>query len=307
MNGIVDFPSLRSLSRQQVTLEAGGRTRLGIYGSQGIPMTLAAATPGYLTITPDRSVRTPAGDMQVYVVRCQRTLGPGEPMIRLNAVITASGLVFDWLDLNLITHQARVDGRREAVIRYARTLIGCHYVWGGTGDRPDQADGSPRPGTVHMERETDTPQPMHSAAYCAVNGHHTCAGRCGHPDVRSRTDAQKTRRYRQGHTVTPGVVMGEPCQGIRHFDCVGFINHCLTQVYGHNIQQGIAGYRQSAMAANPAPRDLLPADIITTGGHIVFATGAGTKIHASSTDLGVIEEPLGHSWTPEHKVTRYIS
>lgn len=146
---------------------------------------------------------------------------------------------------------------RKAITTFARTFIGSHYLWGSAGAFPGQLNGARyRHGSVPWNAAS-----LHladlsiCAAKCDVQGHYVCAGRFqkagGH--AVSDTDValnnflsffgsaalaewesmllRLTPRVVRGAGVPSAgkIVWGENCTGIRHFDCISFINYVLTE------------------------------------------------------------------------------
>src|SRR6185437_5393406 len=106
------------------------------------------------------------------------------------------------------------------------------------------------------------------AASCSVDGTHVCAGRFASlpggrtasahdQDLKDYLASLKGQdpdswppfykiywpRVMSGKTVTTQIVWGEDCRGVRHFDCVGFVNWTLaTILHRAQIQDSIAGW-----------------------------------------------------------------
>lgn len=149
-----------------------------------------------------------------------------------------------------------MDGRKS-ITTFARTFLGTHYLWGSAGAAPGLLNGARyRPGSVFGNEASLKPADLSvSAAKCDVAGHYVCAGRfekCG-GHIAGDDDPALTQlrsQYANGllaqwdsrpHTLTPRIVRGtgvasadkivwaENCYGIRHFDCIGFINYVLGE------------------------------------------------------------------------------
>jgi cell wall-associated NlpC family hydrolase len=219
---------------------------------------------------------------------------------------------------------------RQAIIDLAREQVGCHYVWGGAGNTPGDEDGAFYRKSAVKLHANNAEKPKHSerdhglgrkmpiilAATCYVDGYKVCAGRSKLTEVMALTrgdyhddlllSSEWTDQYTwprpMGEMDSNHVVWGVSCDGVRHFDCIGFVNWCLSSngyQFHHSINQVIAMTKAIATgSAKIAKADLLPGDILTIGGHhIGFASGDGTAIHASSTYLGVLESDLhGSGW-----------
>jgi cell wall-associated NlpC family hydrolase len=246
-----------------------------------------------------------------------------------------------WDTVTFIVLTAAESGEyyRNRVMMYARTHLGAHYLWGAAGAAPDVANGMPgRPGSVHMwTRAIDPDDIMTSAAICRVSGNNTCAGKPWPPGG-PRTPAYIPNSagmvagaetpqlsYRTVHTDyrptrKPGIILGERCEGKRHFDCVGFINYCLSLALGAGVQLDICGdaahgYRgyANAMISVRATDPHRPGDILIFGGtesdfegrtilsgahHIAFSAGDGANmVHASETEYGVVQTAIGADLT----------
>jgi cell wall-associated NlpC family hydrolase len=234
---------------------------------------------------------------------------------------TVGGQVWDWVELTFMAQSAYLAEQRRAVVAEAQRHVGAHYVWGAAGATPGGQDGMPaRAGAVlRVPDRLDARNPCLRAASCSVDGLHVCAGRF--QTVGGRVlqpgDAALTRyldslrgkpaeqwqpmnglwpRMMEGKKVTRQIVLGESCIGVRHFDCVGFINYCLSVVLRRSVQNSIEGWINNS----PEVRDGSdqPGDILTVGTHhIGFAMGDGRVIHASETARGVVIDSLaGRTW-----------
>jgi cell wall-associated NlpC family hydrolase len=218
--------------------------------------------------------------------------------------------------------------KRQSVIELAQDQIGCHYVWGGAGNTPGNEDGAfYRRGAVKMhDNETGPPPKAHAdhgrkvaiilAAYCRVDGYKVCVGRSRLTEVMAleRGDTNDPTLFDSEYTdlyswPRPDMVIdsnlvgwGESCDGVRHFDCIGFINWCLSEEvrpFHHSIQQVIDMTKEIAKGRAPVGEaDIRAGDILTVGAHhLGFASGDGTAVHASSTHRGVVEDSLiGPGW-----------
>ena len=94
-------------------------------------------------------------------------------------------------------------------------------------------------------------------------------------------------------------IWGESCVGSRHFDCVGFINWCLSVVLNKPIQYGIGNFLAKSIGTSIPVMKAEACDIVTIGAeHIGWVTENKTVIEAKDVANGVVEGPLiaGH-WT----------
>jgi len=95
------------------------------------------------------------------------------------------------------------------------------------------------------------------------------------------------------------VYWGESCEGIRHFDCIGFISFCLWEATGKVHHNEIVGWRTPNPAKGwkvfdlkdkraPKPAQLMDGDIIIKADHhIAFVAKDGVAVQAEDTDRGV--------------------
>lgn len=209
---------------------------------------------------------------------------------------------------------------RQRAVALARQQVGCHYVWGGAGNVPDQANGAYyRTNAVHMHfddlsrgragNEPGRQQPILYAAWCRVDGDKVCAGRSSLAAVQALPDGTKLNaspinpqayRWPRPSDVVNGasVVYGECCVGIRHFDCIGFINWVVSSV-AKPTHHGISSIINNTTSVDFS--QVQPGDLLTINQtHIGIATGAGTVVQAQGTATGVVETPLarnGGGWT----------
>lgn len=94
-------------------------------------------------------------------------------------------------------------------------------------------------------------------------------------------------------------VWGESCVDVRHFDCIGFVNWCLSEVLTQPVHYGIGNFvAKSVGTAIPLPKAQL-GDIVTIGAdHIGVVSENGTVIEARDAVSGVVESPFSAArWT----------
>jgi hypothetical protein len=170
---------------------------------------------------------------------------------------------------------ALTDSVRLAIVKFAldQEAAGAHYLWGSAGEIPDTTDSPTASNSrkaVFMEPSRLTPSnPSVMAAKATDGGAHVCAGRYHNikggggrtfsPADRDLIDYLKslggipeaswqpfcgkfTPRIMSGSTVETEMVWGEQCKGIRHFDCVGFINWCFSMGSNSQYQYSMAQY-----------------------------------------------------------------
>lgn len=302
------------ISHSNITCDAGNNIEIALMNyeeSPGVEVRVSAEVSSTCTVVAGNVVRNK---------RIWRLTPNVCGTLRILAVNSA-GETLDWFELSVATHSANLQDLRMRVIRLAESLVGSHYLWGAAGASPGQSNGSPgRPGAVFMvQNRFDPANPSVNAASCNVTDYHVCSGRFRevHGTVVPSTDSGLRSflssiervpptawrspnglwpRKMQGSTVPTQIVWGESCLGVRHFDCVGFINYCLSMVLHQNIQASIAQYIRDTTTVETG-QQVLAADILTRGSsHIGFATGDGFAIHASESARGVIKSPIGQ-WT----------
>jgi hypothetical protein len=105
-----------------------------------------------------------------------------------------------------------------------------------------------------------------------------------------------------GHHST---VWGESCVGVRHFDCIGLVNFCLSAVLMRVWHYGIQSFTMPAHAKASGFIEVKglgsaePCDIVTVGSdHIGIVSERRTAIEAMDGAHGVLERDIsvGH-WT----------
>ncbi len=209
---------------------------------------------------------------------------------------------------------------------------GAHYLWGATGATPGGNEGTmTRPGMVYLaDASTDPNAPMIFTARCDINPNKydsLCTGRFNNP-----TDAPGVRtanaddwdlvnylnglaasdpsswqpyfgKFSPRITKHSQIVWGEDCNGIQHFDCVGFINYCVekglasTKPVAMSIDQWASDSMGATTSAglndDPYPADILIQYSDSLGYHHIGLMGVddsgnATVIQAADTDKGVI-------------------
>jgi len=216
---------------------------------------------------------------------------------------------------------------RAAIITFAKTLVGSHYVWGSGGDMPEYDNGVYyAPSTVCMApSSTDLDFPSVFAAQLNRDqqkryGVYVCAGRCKR--LGNRTAAIVDPTYvnymdtlrntpeplwdsREG--MSPRIarggnighndgrpVWGEDCRNKRHFDCISFVNYVLSHTtktsWGFTIKQYLTESRPdfwTTVDPSAAPAD---GDILLMSGHIGLLCADNHVVQAVDHDTGVHAE-----------------
>lgn len=318
------------VSGQTLPIRVGRIRTMYLWGgdSSGGALRVETSHPGVLRITEEPVSRGTAPNYRKFVIRA--TADADEVSVFCSP--NGSGSAWDTVRFIVLTAAESADYYRERLMSIAASHLGAHYLRGAAGARPGQLDGMPgRPGSVHMlTAPIDAGDIIHSVAACNVAGRNTCAGKPWRPNEpnlppyqRSVTDftaENATHSYRTVHTAyrnvkKPGVILGERCEGKRHFDCVGFVNYCLSAAFGEGYQFEIVGSERDRFRGygNRFPAVTGPGragDILIFGGtlrtiesenrevlggahHIGFDTGDGHMIHASETEYGVVRTGIG--------------
>ena len=161
-------------------------------------------------------------------------------------------------------------------------------------------------------------------------GPRVCAGRCRHPSVGGRQVAPRTQdadaaavisianscRNPQSylwprpanHEHSTDTVNGECCIGVRHFDCIGFVNWCFwsavnqTRTVSYDIrqwQQANAGV-QMLPIGQVQPGDILFGYNGNTNEHIGIAVSTTEVAHSAGWFEGVVQELIRRrNWNPQ--------
>jgi len=225
----------------------------------------------------------------------------------------------------------------QGVIQYARSLVGSHYLWGAAGATPGRQDGAwYRRGSVGLEPSSlDPAKPSVFAATCDVDGHYVCAGifnkipggryadprdwdlvnylgmlgDLGSEDLWYPYYSRFTPRVVKGNNVsnTGRIVWGEDCRYVRHFDCIGFVNHVLSQTTNPNWHYSIPQYGAGAGGTTPVPLEDPPADadILVRGTtHIGLLSASGRVVQAEDHATGVHADGAYYAanWTGRFRV-----
>jgi len=297
----------------------------------GSPLYIVAADPSVLQIHEETRSGGFGANYRKFTIRALRDANTVQVFVGPN---TDGSAPWDTVTFVVLTSAESTLYYRDRVMTLARTNLGAHYLWGAAGACPDMANGMPgRPGSVLMwTRAIDPDDIMTSTAICRVSGSNTCAGKPRQPGsqtpayipnaagIPAGTETPQLS-YRTVHTAyrtnrKPGIILGERCESKRHFDCVGFVNYCLSIAFGESVQMDICGdathgYRgyANAMVQVPTSEAHHPGDILIFGGtevdfegrrvltgshHIAFSVGDGVQmLHASETEYGVVQTGIG--------------
>ena len=347
------------ISGQTIPLRIGGRRTVLVWGGivNGRPLSVLASQQGVLRIEEQPAARGTNPQYRTFIVRAVRDVDT------VNLIISPSNNAADaWDTVTFLVNNAEEQNayNRNRLITLARSFYGCHYLEGAAGAMPDQLNGMPsKPGGVKILTPERVRSTYHynngdiytSAAYTDIKGFHSCAGKPWWPNRHDsppfaanadslnmslengthsyRTVYMNRNRTRDSPPIIRrlGIILGERCEGKRHFDCVGFISYCLSMTletsYIYDIS-GIADYEYRSYANNfpivgrdTQPADL-PGDILIFGGterdytdsrgvqkriivgahHIAFSLGDGRQmIHAADTQWGVTISSIGRDLT----------
>lgn len=335
------------ISGQTIPLRIHGHRTILVWGGvvNGAPLHVFASDPRALRVVENPPSRDANPQYRSFTVTAIRDVD--NIHVHVGPAQNAAS-AWDTITFIVNTAEQQAEHNRNQLLQLAISLVGSHYVEGAAGAMPDQLNGMPgRPGMVHLLQTTgghlrDPRDIQSSVAYCNAKAFHTCAGRPWRWGVRdvppfaqdssrldmsgeSRTHSYRTV-YMKGRRPTVerlGIILGERCEGIRHFDCVGFISYCLSATlgYGHHkeISAMVNSYANDFPKIEPTdPNPDLPGDILIFGGnevpgvdrqgrpkmflinahHIGFSVGnGGQMIHAADTQWGVVRSQIGRDLT----------
>lgn len=210
------------------------------------------------------------------------------------------------------------------ILQLARKQVGAHYLWGGRGEIPGQGTACSLPGrNVRMAPDSFDPQaPAVRTAFHPLF-RATCAGRWGNKsggrpfmprdaDLIGYLEQQKfkppervqdyfgftPRKVSGGNYTDQALVWGEPCDGKRHFDCVGFLNWIMSNARNSAFVWDIIDYRLKYASQDfalitdnfrPSANALRPGDVACNGDeHIGFVLSATELVEAMDARNGVV-------------------
>ena len=232
--------------------------------------------------------------------------------------------------------------QRQAIVDEARSHVGwAHYLWGGAGNTPGNADGAQyRPSLVKMQPDSLHPKhPSVQTAFTQIGGLNTCAGSSNTVIqlAKEQTDAYldlltattnfplpliniTPRLYKFNGKAKPigishdGIVWGEGCANVRHFDCIGFVNYCYSlsiakskYPFGTSIAEFMTRPANYGFVEVSDSADVLNADIIAqhsdaAGWHhigMVYVEGNAAKVvQAADSPIGVTDTATYHPKNP---------
>ena len=228
--------------------------------------------------------------------------------------------------------------QRQLIINEALSYVGdSHYLWGTAGHTPNNADGAKYKPYVVAKMKTDSlnkQAPYIKTAYTMVGKQtFTCAG-CA--KIYSQPAIEETKTFLDGgesprpEWMSPrvyvfgdkpqaigracnGIVWGESCDGVRHFDCIGLVNYCISQFmknqkFGTSIVEFMTRPTNYGFVEVSDKNDILNADVVgqySTGSgwhHIgmVYMEGQTAKIvQAEESPVGVTSDHVynPNNWT----------
>ena len=235
--------------------------------------------------------------------------------------------------------------QRSLVVTTARSLLleGCHFVNGGRGDNPGNADtplDKPKDSVTLAALNLSGTAPMVQAAK-SWRGGAICKGRFkrvgGRELSTSAPDLQKYLKTMRGiagaiqqevfppmdtdlkrHILTPRTVdgeilLGESCVGRRHCDCIDFVNYCYSVALSKRWQFDLPQYSKglAGKTAKTTKVNLREGNIVLRGtGHSAIChkgtDGKWKVIEAPGGEDGLIESAFhAGDWTTRVRVSFY--
>lgn len=229
--------------------------------------------------------------------------------------------------------ESRSHARRVQLVTTAQSQIGAHYLMGATGGIPDicaplvwyfQSRVEMYPNTFTRQR------PVLYAARTRLSRDFFCAGRSDiytqslsapkprvHPVPNNAEELNRAGNPnnflwpRTSESMGGPIVFGESCLNKRHFDCVHFVNWCVSCVLGRPVQKSIDQWFEESRHVLPGAPDPMIArlgqgaaqvwvgdiEISRANGHIGLLTGdivtpQQHMVHAQSTGFGVRQTPF---------------
>jgi cell wall-associated NlpC family hydrolase len=304
----------QNISSQTIEVECNGHVDIGLYGyldSSGTELEVSASATDVAGI----ERRNAQGDVRLYRITAGKEAG--ETAIEAR---TTTGAVWDTIRVPVQAHGTHVAEQRRSLAAEARRHLHAHYVWGAAGATPDGFDGMPaRPDAVRRVADRlESANPCLRAASCDVDCYQVCSGRFEnvhgrvlspgdprladylaglrhrHPDQWEPMDGLWPRKM-EAHGLESKIVLGESRLGVRHFDCVGLVNYCMSIVLGRSVQDSVQRWINNSTHVTDGSDE--PGDLLTRGNHhIGIATSDGWAIHARQASSGVVIDPVGSAW-----------
>lgn len=229
--------------------------------------------------------------------------------------------------------ESRTYAQRVRLVQIASAQEGAHYLLGATGGVPDMnmRDVWYFHTRVQMyPNRFDRHRPILLAARTQLRTDNFCAGRSSMYPSGVGSSRQRIRPVpgnqaeldsianpenylwpRPAQTLGGEMVYGESCYGKRHFDCMHFVNWCVSNLRQTNTHHGILEWFDHSRHVYPGVPDPMVArlgtgaaqvwagdiEISRSGGHIGLLTGNTVDprnhlIHAMDTRYGVRRTPF---------------
>lgn len=292
------------VSGEELPIKVGKEVTLLLWGGDfdGSPLDVIASDENVLEITED-SAKVNKPNYRKFKVKALKDADIVQVFTRPKS---ASASNWDVVNFLVLEKGEKVgEHYRDHVISIARSHLGAHYLWGAAGAKPDVGGGmQSRPSSVYMlKKQVQNGDLADSVAYTNFGGISTCAGnpwKDGNhktpPYSRDKSELDLSledhnhtfrtvyKSYLAQHKI--GHILGENCQGKRHFDCVGFVNYCLSIALGKPVQDSISGYAQHCPDVTNKERQEGDIVIYKNYHHISLYT-QGQVINATETEYGV--------------------
>jgi cell wall-associated NlpC family hydrolase len=226
----------------------------------------------------------------------------------------------------------------QSIIDFARQFRGSHYLWGSGGDTPGGNNGVwyRQTSVTLVPSSLDPTAPAVFAAQCDQDGHFVCAGRFrkipggryadpGDWDLQNYLSGLQqlptedswqpyysyfSPRLVRGRNVSNNgrIVWGQDCRGMRHFDCISFVNSILSSTTRPNWSYSIPQYNSNVSGLTtaidlddpPVPGDIL----LRHNEHIALLCENNRVIQAEDHANGVHEDECYYParWTARFRV-----
>ena len=195
--------------------------------------------------------------------------------------------------------EAREQDKRSKIVSTAFSLIEEHYLMGAAGQIPNQGGGT-NDRLVLLNSEN------HTASIDVDYGKpkgvktHVCGGRFNkaqslpEADPRNPDHHAEAQKYKWKRTSDGQEVLGEACEGKRHFDCGGFVSFCYRAACSEVKYPGPAdgffsmGWREVDKA------NAQGGDIAYRTGHVGICVSGSEVVSALGKKWGVHKEAIGN-------------